>query len=67
MLLFFLGMTVGIMSHVAANKREVDCLNELLKQNRPSLGLAVAINLPVTEKTPSPFFVELIWKPFERS
>ncbi|KAJ6318059.1 hypothetical protein OIU76_013577 [Salix suchowensis] len=33
MLLFFLGMTVGIMSHVAANKREVDCLNELLKQN----------------------------------
>ncbi|KAJ6768402.1 hypothetical protein OIU74_022130 [Salix koriyanagi] len=33
MLLFILGMTVGIMSHVAANKREVDCLNELLKQN----------------------------------
>lgn len=33
MLLFFLGITVGIMSHVAANKREVDYLNELLKQN----------------------------------
>ena len=26
-------MTVGIMSHVAANKREVDYLNDLLKQN----------------------------------
>lgn len=26
-------MTVGIMSHSAANKKEVDCLNELLKQN----------------------------------
>ncbi|KAB5544577.1 hypothetical protein DKX38_012689 [Salix brachista] len=33
MLLFFLGMTVGIMSHATANNREVDCLNELLKQN----------------------------------
>ncbi|XP_073267106.1 uncharacterized protein [Populus alba] len=33
MLLFFLGITAGIMSHVAANKREVDSLNELLKQN----------------------------------
>ncbi|XP_011018687.1 PREDICTED: uncharacterized protein LOC105121650 isoform X2 [Populus euphratica] len=33
MLLFFLGITVGIVSHVAANKREVDYLNELLKQN----------------------------------
>ncbi|CAK7326207.1 unnamed protein product [Dovyalis caffra] len=33
MLPFFLGITVGIMSNVAANKREVDYLNELLKQN----------------------------------
>lgn len=32
MLLFFLGITIGIISTVAANKREVDKLNEILKQ-----------------------------------
>lgn len=32
MLLFFLGITIGIISTVIANKREVDKLNEMLKQ-----------------------------------
>ncbi|KAI8021288.1 hypothetical protein LOK49_LG03G00601 [Camellia lanceoleosa] len=32
MLLFFIGITIGIMSAVVANKREMDNLNELLKQ-----------------------------------
>ncbi|XAR55931.1 hypothetical protein NMG60_11036173 [Bertholletia excelsa] len=31
MVLFFIGITIGTMSAVAANKREVDSLNELLK------------------------------------
>lgn len=32
MLLFFLGITIGMMSTIVANKREVDKLHELLKQ-----------------------------------
>ncbi|CAL5399305.1 unnamed protein product [Camellia sinensis] len=32
MLLFFIGITIGMMSAVVANNREVDNLNELLKQ-----------------------------------
>lgn len=32
MVLFFLGITIGIMATLVANKREVDNLNELLKQ-----------------------------------
>lgn len=34
MLLFFIGITIGIMYTIIAHKREVDKLNELLKQTQ---------------------------------